>query len=116
MYKESGERNGTLTLKLTAKDLMKNNLRQLKAKLLSQAQIQRLGFDLACIKNVGNEFLDCISQISKYKNVSVYNMDTENQILFYLMECDKHVSLFLNKKDFILNKNMMVRRIFSICK
>ncbi len=106
----------TLTLKLSSDDLCIEKLSQLEDILYANPCIQKLGFNLSQIKVLGNEFFEWLGQIAKYKDISVYSLDAENMVLFYLMDYSKFVSLFLNEKDFLRNKHILVKRRLRICR
>ena len=77
--------------------------------------IKKVAFDLENVDELGNNFFDFLMELSSHKDISIYNLDAGNLSLFYLMQYNHDVSLFINKTDFINNKNSLVKREFALC-
>lgn len=105
----------TTCIILDKNDFGKTKLSIISELLRKNTSIKKVAFDLENVEILGNNFFDFLVELSFYKEISIYNLDAGNLSLFYLMQHNRDVSLFINKNDFVNNKNSLVKREFALC-
>ena len=96
-------------------DVKEENSFHLYERLLN-TPLKKIGIDVSKIERLENVFIEKLCLIAKQKNLSLYNLNVQDMAVFFLLKCNRFITLFLNEQDFLSNKNPIVKRAFSICK
>ena len=71
----------------------------------------RVALDLSCVNDCTIDFLDTIK---KYKNISLFNIQSDIFAILTSMNLDKKFNLFVSEMDFLNDKHQLLNRKFSI--
>ena len=71
----------------------------------------KVGIDMEYVKDCTVDFIE---NISKYSNLSLFNVQSDIFSLLTFMNLDKHLNLFVSENDFITNSHRILNRKFSL--
>lgn len=74
-----------------------------------------IGINLANIKTARNEFFSLLKEFSPNKNICLYNLTAEINLLLFLMNYSQYAQLFASEMDFKENKRSLICRDLKIC-
>jgi len=78
--------------------------------------IKYVGLNFNYAKYITNELLEILVKLAKIVDVSLYRMQSENLVPFYLMRYNKFISVFETEEDCVKRQNPVVSRNFSVCR
>ena len=82
---------------------------------LFEAIKENIGFQIGLnLDNVMDCTIDFIEMLSCFTNLNLYNINSNIFALFNVMNVDKSSNLYVSEEDFILSKNRLLNRKFSI--
>ena len=102
-------------LSLEETDLIEENLLSIFNSLKNDFTSKKILLDLSKTKVLHNYFFNHLKDLSDSLDVSVCNVNVENLTLFYLMNYNHIVDLFMCREDFMDNKKQLVKRDFVLC-
>lgn len=73
-----------------------------------------VAIDLQYVHDCTIDFINTIKQISKEKQIGIFNIPSDIFTLFNVMEIDKISNLFVTELDFIENQRQLINRKFLI--
>ena len=71
----------------------------------------KVGIDLEYVKDCT---IDFVEKISKYSNLSLFNVPSDIFSLLTFMNLDKRLNLFVSEEDFISNSHRILNRKFVL--
>ena len=116
MYSENYDNESVIILHFEKKDLNVIDIGRLCRSLRISAKTNRVGLNLNELKHLSNSFLNFLKELAKSKQVAIFNVSSSNIALLNITKYNRFVSIFMNKIDFLENKNPLVIRKFSIVK
>jgi len=72
---------------------------------------QRIALDMSMVKDCTFDFID---EIKNYKNISLFNINSDIFAILTSMNLDKTLKLFVSEMDFMADKHQLLNRKFSI--
>lgn len=72
---------------------------------------ERAALDMSYVQDCTIEFID---GIKKFKNISMFNINSDIFAILTSMNLDKVINLFVSEQDFINDKHQLLNRKFSI--
>ena len=91
--------------------LDKRVCRRLFSKLNNESR--QIALDLSYVADCTIDFCEALTEISKRKNVSIFNIPSDIFALFNIMNIDKCTNLFVSEIDFEENSRRLINRKFS---
>lgn len=71
----------------------------------------RTALDMSCVKDCT---IDFIEGIKKYKDISMFNINSDIFAILMSMDLDKTIKLFVSEMDFLNDKHQLINRKFSL--
>lgn len=78
---------------------------------ISQNAEMRTALDMSYVRDCT---IDFIEGIKKYKNISMFNINSDVFAILTCMGLDKTLNLFVSEIDFLTDKHQLINRKFSI--
>lgn len=75
---------------------------------------KRISLDLSLVHDCTVDFIEALRNLSKDKDIGIFNISSDIFALFNYMNMDKYVKLFVCETDFEENSRQLVNRRFSI--
>ncbi len=94
-----------LSQKLTERETQRLN------EELLNAQGLRAALDMSFVQDCTFDFIE---EIKKYKDISLFNINSDIFAIFTSMNLDKKLKLFVSELDFLNDKHQLLNRKFSI--
>ena len=85
---------------------------RIKAEALIE-KTPKIALDMTYVKDCTIEF---IKQLLTIKNICLFNLNSDIFALFFSMNLDKSVKLYVSEIDFIEEKHQLINRKFSVLK
>lgn len=96
-------------------DLSGDVVHSLRAAINTCPEARHIGINLGNIKTAKNEFFSLLKEFSENKNICLYNLTAEINLLLFLMNYSQYAQLFVNEIDFKESKRSLICRDFKIC-
>ena len=77
---------------------------------------QRIGINLGQVNYIQDDFISLLKNISHKEKASVFNLNNDIYMLFFVLNADKYVDIYLDERDFCSQKNLLVYRRFKLLK
>jgi len=103
-------KNNTCIIKLLSGFINNTQTKRLE-KTISEYSSYNIGVDLDNVSDCSIEFLEIISKI---KNLSFYNIQSDIFTIFIKMNIDKCINLYNSEDDFISGRNRLLNRKFRV--
>ena len=71
----------------------------------------RTALDMSCVCDCT---IDFIEGIKKYKNISMFNINSDIFAILISMDLDKTIKLFVSEIDFLNDKHQLLNRNFTV--
>lgn len=104
-----------IIINLVECDLSDDLVSRLRTAIRTCPETRHIGINLANIKSVKNEFFSLLKEFSENKNICLYNLTAEINLLLFLMNYSQYAQLYASETDFKENKRSLICRDFKIC-
>jgi hypothetical protein len=94
-----------LSSKLTKRETLRLNTE------LCNVQGFRVALDMSFVQDCTFEFIE---EIKKYKNISLFNINSDIFAILTSMNLDKKLQLFVSEFDFMSDKHQLLNRKFTL--
>lgn len=79
-----------------------------------KSEIKGTALDLSYVEECTIDFIECLKEICKTKQVGIFNIPSDIFVLFNIMKLDKLASLYVSELDFEEESRRLINRQFSI--
>lgn len=96
--------------------ISQQNIKDIKNLFTKKDSRQRIGIDLKQVNYINDDFIALLKEISNKEKTAVFNLNNDIYLLFFVLNADKYVEIYLDERDFLSQKNLLVYRRFKLLK
>ena len=96
--------------------ISQQDIKTIKNLFIEKDLRQRIGINLKQVNHINDDFIFLLKDISKIEKVSVFNLNNDIYLSFFVLNADKYVDIYLDERDFCSQKNLLIYRRFKLLK
>lgn len=96
--------------------ISQQDIKDIKNLFAKKDSRQHIGINLKQVNYINDDFVALLKDVSDKEKAAVFNLNNDIYLLFFVINADKYVDIYLNERDFLSQKNLLVYRRFKLLK
>ena len=105
----------SVTIDFLEEDLSEEVIICLRDIIKNLSSTRKIGMNLINVKSAKNGFFSLLKEFYGERDIALYNMTADINLLLFLMNYNKYANLFVNEIDFKDNSRCLIKRGFRVC-
>lgn len=96
--------------------ISQQDIKEIKNLFTKKDSRQRIGINLKQVNYINDDFIALLKDVSVKEKTAVFNLNNDIYLMFFVLHADKYVEIYLDERDFLSQKNLLVYRRFKLLK